>query len=69
LINEAVLTIIVDGMERMAALRKTTTSSPELSEAIEIVDWGIRTFGSYAGMLILSPESRGVCADNVQRMD
>jgi exportin-T len=50
LINEAVLTIIVDGTERLAALRKTTTSSPELSEALEIVDWGIRTFGSYAGM-------------------
>ena len=52
LINEAVLTIIVDGMERMTTLRKTVTSSTELSEAIEIVDWGIRTFGSYAGMRI-----------------
>ncbi|KAG1747210.1 armadillo-type protein [Suillus paluster] len=51
LINEAVLTIIVDSTERMAALRKTTTSSPELSEALEIVDWGIRTFGSYAGWI------------------
>ncbi|OAX43155.1 ARM repeat-containing protein [Rhizopogon vinicolor AM-OR11-026] len=51
LINEAVLTIIVDGMERMAALRKTTTSSPELFEAMEIVDWGVRTFGSYAGWI------------------
>lgn len=51
LINEAVLTIIVDGTERLAALRKTTTSSPELSEALEIVDWGIRTFGSYAGWI------------------
>jgi len=50
LINEAVLTIIVDETERMARLRKKTQSSPELSEALEIVDWGIRTFGSYAGM-------------------
>ncbi|KAG1717791.1 hypothetical protein EDB19DRAFT_1922001 [Suillus lakei] len=32
-------------------LRKMTTSSFELSEALEIVDWGMRTYGSYAGRL------------------
>ncbi|KAG1844990.1 hypothetical protein F4604DRAFT_1688917 [Suillus subluteus] len=34
-------------------LRNTTTSSPELSEALEIVEWGIRTFGSHEDKLQL----------------
>ena len=51
-INEAVLTIVADGAERMAALRKAgtpPTGSRELDSAVEVVDWGIRTFASYVG--------------------
>ncbi|KAJ8515674.1 hypothetical protein ONZ45_g6962 [Pleurotus djamor] len=53
-INEAVLTIVANGAERMSTLRKSDTSAEsarELSECIEIVDWGIRTFGSYVGWI------------------
>lgn len=52
-INEAVLTIVAEGAERMANLRKAPDSpdtSVQLDEVIEVVDWGIRTFGSYVGM-------------------
>lgn len=50
-INEAVLTIVADGSERMARLRKgdLPASDEELDGAIEVVDWGVRTFASYAG--------------------
>jgi exportin-T len=50
-INEAVLTIVSDGAERMANLRKGkgSESSKELDTVVEVVDWGIRTFGSYVG--------------------
>ncbi|KAH9972786.1 ARM repeat-containing protein [Lactifluus volemus] len=49
-INEAVLTIIADYAERLQALRKAATATArEASEILEVVDWGIRTFGSYAG--------------------
>lgn len=50
-INEAVLTIAAEGTERMAALRKREDpdSTRELNGAVEVVDWGIRTFGSYVG--------------------
>ena len=54
-INEAVLTIIADGVERMSALRESGDSSRELGDVVEVVDWGIRTFGSYVGMLPPSP--------------
>lgn len=53
-INEAVLTIIADGVERMSALREAGDSSRELGDVVEVVDWGIRTFGSYVGMLLSS---------------
>lgn len=50
-INEAVLTIIGDYAERLQVLRKTAAAtSRESSEVLEVVDWGIRTFGSYAGL-------------------
>lgn len=50
LINEAVLTIIADGTERMAVLRKLDdVDSKTLADVIEVVDWGVRTFGSYVG--------------------
>jgi exportin-T len=50
LINEAVLTIIVDGAERMAILRKSDdVDSKSLGDVVEVVDWGVRTFASYVG--------------------
>ncbi|KAH7884716.1 armadillo-type protein [Phlebopus sp. FC_14] len=51
LINEAVLTIIADGAERMELLRKSGGESRALEEAVEVVDWGVRTFGSYVGWI------------------
>ncbi|KAJ3517935.1 hypothetical protein NLJ89_g183 [Agrocybe chaxingu] len=53
-INEAVLTIVAEGAERMAELRKdpTAASDPkELDNVVEVVDWGVRTFGSYVGWI------------------
>ncbi|KAK2463400.1 hypothetical protein APHAL10511_004486 [Amanita phalloides] len=53
-INEAILTIVAEGAETMALLQKGELSSEtktELEKAIEIVDWGIRTFGSYVGWI------------------
>jgi len=51
-INEAVLTIVAEAAERMTELRKNPeqpSDSKELDHAIEVVDWGVRTFGSYVG--------------------
>jgi exportin-T len=51
-INEAVLTIVAEAAERMTELRKNPeqlSDSKELGHAIEVVDWGVRTFGSYVG--------------------
>ncbi|KAF8071976.1 armadillo-type protein [Lyophyllum atratum] len=53
-INEAVLTLVAEGSERMSSLRKqegSTETIRELDAAIEVVDWGIRTFGSYVGWI------------------
>lgn len=54
-INEAVLTLVAEGSERMSNLRKREDPSAEVSReldgVIEVVDWGIRTFGSYVGKL------------------
>lgn len=52
-INEAVLTIVAEGVETMGRLQKgepLPETKGELDNAIELVDWGIRTFGSYVGM-------------------
>lgn len=51
LINEAVLTIVADAAERMAVLRKSGAKSAALDEAVEVADWGVRTFASYAGWI------------------
>ncbi|KAF9237674.1 armadillo-type protein [Melanogaster broomeanus] len=51
LINEAVLTIIADGAERMAILRESDEESKALEEVVEVVDWGVRTFASYVGWI------------------
>ena len=59
-INEAVLTIVADGLERMARLRKAEgvvvpeQAEKELDTAAEVVDWGTRTFTSYVGAWFLS---------------
>ncbi|KAL6302369.1 ARM repeat-containing protein [Sparassis latifolia] len=53
-INEAVLTIIADAVERMTRLRKgavASSSERELDNAVEVVDWGVRTFASYVGWI------------------
>ncbi|TBU33297.1 ARM repeat-containing protein [Dichomitus squalens] len=53
-INEAVLTIVADGVERMGRLRKGEpgpSTERELDSAIEVVDWGVRTFASYVGWI------------------
>ncbi|THH00220.1 hypothetical protein EW026_g2257 [Hermanssonia centrifuga] len=53
-INEAVLTIVADGVERMSRLRKgdvASTNEKELDMAVEVVDWGTRTFASYVGWI------------------
>ena len=56
-INEAVLAIVAEGAERMNELRKSSTMDSQtrvdLDHAIEVVDWGVRTFGSYVGMSLL----------------
>ena len=56
-INEAVLAIVAEGTERMNELRKSSTMDSkarvDLDHAIEVVDWGVRTFGSYVGMSFL----------------
>ena len=52
-INAAVLVIVAEGVEQMASLHKSETSgrsSRELDGAVEVVNWGIRTFRSYVGM-------------------
>ena len=50
LINQAVLTIVADGAERMAILRKSDdVDLKALGDVVEVVDWGVRTFGSYVG--------------------
>ena len=48
-INEAVLTIVSDAARRMETLRKDGSASRETEEVEEMVDLGIRTFGSYVG--------------------
>ncbi|EMD34072.1 hypothetical protein CERSUDRAFT_117585 [Gelatoporia subvermispora B] len=53
-INEAVLTIVADFVERMTNLRKTgvsANSEKDLDSAVEVVDWGVRTFASYVGWI------------------
>jgi exportin-T len=55
-INDAVLTIVADGSDRMATLRKSEQSldwARDLDSVIEVVDYGVRTFGSYVSTSIL----------------
>ena len=53
-INEAVLTIVAANVDKMTKLRAedaTSNTRRELETAEEVVDWGIRTFGSYVGWI------------------
>ena len=71
-INEAVLTIIDDRAKRMKILREGASPSAEreLDAAIEIVDWGIRTFASYVGTwyFLMSSWYKLTC-HHLQRLD
>lgn len=51
-INEAVLTIVADGAETMSRVRKGEVDM-SVDRLVEVVDWGIRTFGSYVGELFV----------------
>jgi exportin-T len=48
-INAAVIAIVTASAERMRGLRTSGADSREIVIAEEVVDWGIRTFGSYVG--------------------
>ena len=48
-INEAVLTIVADAANKLTEARKSNIDSPTIERLVEIVDWGIRAFGSYVG--------------------
>lgn len=48
-VNEAVLTIISESVSKMEMARKEDHSVADLSSLEEVIDWGVRTFGSYAG--------------------
>ncbi|KAE9407804.1 KapM protein [Gymnopus androsaceus JB14] len=50
-INEAVLTIVAEATEKMGMLRKQGSGDRQLEDAVEVVDWGIRTFASYVGWI------------------
>ena len=51
-INDAVLTIVVETADRMNKLQRNEvapTSEREMGDAVEVVDYGVRTFASYVG--------------------
>ncbi|KAI0033548.1 ARM repeat-containing protein [Vararia minispora EC-137] len=48
-INQAVLTIVADNAARVGKLRKDGVDGRELNEAVEVIDLGMRAFGSYVG--------------------
>ncbi|KIY72334.1 ARM repeat-containing protein [Cylindrobasidium torrendii FP15055 ss-10] len=50
-INEAVLTIVADAAERMANLQKSPDNAKQITDAVEVVDWGVRTFSSYVSWI------------------
>lgn len=56
-INEAVLTIVADA----AAVRKSQQGNTE--ELVEVIDWGVRTFGSYVGACVYSTSSAPIYRD------
>ena len=50
-INEAVLTIVADSAQQLDNVRQGK-SSGNIERLTEVVDWGVRTFGSYVGEFI-----------------
>jgi exportin-T len=52
-INDAVLTIVADSATKLSETRAAGTEAL-LEKLEEVVDWGIRAFGSYVGQLGLS---------------
>jgi exportin-T len=50
-INQAVTTIVAAGEDRLRALRAAqgAADAKEIATTAEVVDWGVRTFGSYVG--------------------
>jgi exportin-T len=63
-INDAVLAIVAENAERMVTLRGERGPSggnPELAKAVEAVDLGIRTFGSYVG--VYSAAFKKICIE------
>lgn len=50
-INDAVLTIVADSVEQLVNLRKRGGGG-NIARLVEVVDWGVRTFGSYVGEFI-----------------
>lgn len=54
-INEAVVTIVASCEDRLRVLRAGgTQNAKEIATTEEMVDWGIRTFGSYVGWIDIS---------------
>ncbi|KAL5504140.1 LOS1 [Sanghuangporus vaninii] len=49
-INEAVLTIVAYSAQQLESVRKGATTG-NVERLTEVVDWGIRTFGSYVGWI------------------
>ena len=65
-INEAVLTIVSDRVERMSELRKnpaSATDPKEIDHVIEVVDWGVRAFSSYVGAFSILASRRDGISD------
>jgi exportin-T len=61
-INEAVITIVSSNAQRMRGIQTgsspSTISNSELAQAVEVVDWGVRTYGSYVGMCVVLQYNR-----------
>ncbi|TDL25856.1 ARM repeat-containing protein [Rickenella mellea] len=49
-INEAVLTIVADAADNLSRLRKGEAGVSK-DGLVEVMDWGVRTFGSYVGWI------------------
>ena len=51
-INDAVLTIVADAANKLREVRKSG-SETSTDRLVEVVDWGIRAFGSYVGQSLV----------------
>ena len=66
-INDAVVAIVAADAARMTALRAEGAAGRELDAATEVVDWGVRTFGSYVGARSLSRARRAPAPPQLTR--